>query len=170
MVGIGAMVICENILSLLKKSGLNFVIQETPFSAYVTIRKTFCKDFENSEVTKDIDNEENKVQLVKLETENNDLRNELEEGVTKYENLKNENQVLQERLENAEKEILKHFTESKLTEARLAQEASNLKQTNNICNDKISGFTSDISKKEKKIKSLETMITKSEHKNRNVTE
>ena len=36
--------LCENILKQIKSSGLNFVLQETPFSVYMTLRKTFCSD------------------------------------------------------------------------------------------------------------------------------
>ena len=36
---------CNTILSSLRKSGLNFIAQETPYSAYVTIRKKFCNGF-----------------------------------------------------------------------------------------------------------------------------
>ena len=39
---------CENILQTLKKSRLTFSVQETPFSAYVTIRKKFSQKPQNS--------------------------------------------------------------------------------------------------------------------------
>ena len=39
-----AEVVCENVLECLKSSNLNFLIQESPYSVYVTIRKRFLKN------------------------------------------------------------------------------------------------------------------------------
>ena len=39
-----AEVVCENVLECLKTSNLNFLIQESPYSVYVTIRKRFLKN------------------------------------------------------------------------------------------------------------------------------
>ena len=36
--------VCENVLECLKTSNLNFLIQESPYSVYVTIRKRFLKN------------------------------------------------------------------------------------------------------------------------------
>ena len=166
-----AMATCENVLSVLKNSGLNFIIQETPFSAYLTIRKKFCKDFKNNNtVVEDIQNEQIKKQVTKLENENGYLKNELEKTLIKVDTVVNENQVLQQRLKNAEKDMLKHFTDSKLSEARLAQEISGLKQTNKKSKEHISELSAEISKEEKKVKALEKTITKLEAKIRSVTE
>ena len=35
---------CGQILFSLKNSNLNYVVKETPYSAYITIRKKFIKD------------------------------------------------------------------------------------------------------------------------------
>ena len=163
MTSTGAMATCEQVLSILKKSGLNFIISETPFSAYLTIRKTFYKGFKHP-------TEKDKGDLKKLEIENINLKNELEETVLNFENLKQENLVLKQRLQNAEKEIIKQSTDSKLAEARLAQEVTSIKQTYKKCNEEISELTADISKDGKKIKSLEKIISKLEVKNKNITE
>ena len=37
---------CDKIINTLKISKLNFCVQETPFSAYITIRKTFSQNFD----------------------------------------------------------------------------------------------------------------------------
>ena len=34
---------CDSVISIIKKSGLNFKIEETPFSVSISIRKTFIK-------------------------------------------------------------------------------------------------------------------------------
>ena len=98
------------------------------------------------------------------------LKNELEKTLMKVDTVANENQVLQQRLKNAEKDMLKHFTDFKLSEARLALEISGLKQTNKKSNENISELSADISKEEKKVKALEKTNTKLEAKIRSVTE
>ena len=132
MESISAMATCENVLSVLKNSGLNFIIQDTPFSAYLTIRKKFCKDFRNNDiVVEDIENEQIKEQVTKLENENRYLKNELEKTFMKVDTVVNENQGLQQRLKNAEKDMLKHFTDSKLSTARLRRSKVYNKQIKN---------------------------------------
>ena len=34
---------CDMLIASLRESNLNFLVQETPFSAFITIRKTFCR-------------------------------------------------------------------------------------------------------------------------------
>ena len=72
---------CNTILSSLRTSGLNFIVQETPYSAYITIRKKFCNGFVvNSTISSNDDNLEQKIEEVKkLENANNYLKNKLEE-------------------------------------------------------------------------------------------
>ena len=43
--------VCEDLLSILKSSKLNYLVKETPYSAFVTIRKRFLKDTDISNVT-----------------------------------------------------------------------------------------------------------------------
>ena len=44
--------VCENLLNNVKSSNLNYIINETPYSSFITIRKSFTKDFrETSDVT-----------------------------------------------------------------------------------------------------------------------
>ena len=124
-----AMATCEKVLSTVKKSALNFIIQETPFSAYLTIRKTYCKDIKNLTVAEDNHDEQNKEKITKFEKENIYLKNELEEIRTKFEIVKKENKILHQSLADAEKDMLNQFTEAKLSEAKMAQEISSIKQT-----------------------------------------
>ena len=63
-----------------------------------------------------------------VEKENIFLRKELKETTTQFEIMKDENQVLQQKLADAEKEMLKRFTDAKLSEAKMAQEISSMKQ------------------------------------------
>ena len=43
--------VCEQLLSILKSSKLNYLVKETPSSVFVTIRKRFLKDTDISNVT-----------------------------------------------------------------------------------------------------------------------
>ena len=43
--------VCSKVLTVLKESNLNYLVNETPYSAFVTIRKTFVKQIESSEVS-----------------------------------------------------------------------------------------------------------------------
>ena len=165
-----AMATCENILSTVKKSGLNFIIQETPFSAHLTIRKTYCNYFQNPMVSEDNHNKQSNEKIAKLEKENIHLKKELQESAKKFEIMKNENQDLQQRLADAEKEMLKQFTDTKLSDAKMAQEISSMKQKSKKSNDKILELTLEVSKEEQKVKSLEKSIAKLEAKNKNKAE
>ena len=116
---------CGQVLFSLKASKLNYMVKETPFSAYVTIRKKFVKNFQTIEtsVENNSDNEENN-HVKKLErdnallqkkvkdilTENAHLRFDLEESEIKYNALKKDNATLEIRLEEA-------FVEAKRVES-----------------------------------------------------
>ena len=155
---------CTTVLSFLRKSGLNFIVQETPYSAYVTIRKKFCSGFvvtsAVSNNTKDI--EQKLVEVNNLENTNEYLKKELEETVELLENIKSEKEVLQKRLENAEKEVFNCFEDAKNTELKLLEEISDLKKINEEYEEKIS--ESDFYKS-KKANNLEKATVSLEKKN-----
>ena len=48
-----ASVMCNQVLRVVKESNLNYLVEETPYSAFVTIRKKFVKDIENADTLKD---------------------------------------------------------------------------------------------------------------------
>ena len=80
---IKAHTVCEQLLSILKSSKLNYLVKETPYSAFITIRKRFVKDIQDtSDVT-----------LVPGEDKNNDH------------NLKRENLVLKQRCKSLEVDV-----------------------------------------------------------------
>ena len=84
MADLKALESCTTILSSLRKSGLHFVVQETPFSAYITIRKKFHKGF----VSPSQNEEESDEKIIKLENEIKCLKNELEESIRVSETVK----------------------------------------------------------------------------------
>ena len=147
---------CEQVLSLLRKTGLNFVSQETPYSVYLTIRKKFAKDFQNPTLYCNEENSEKKI--YKLENENVCLRNDLEKNVHEFEKVKNENSILETKLESAEREI-KSLTDAKQIECKRSQDFSA----------KMSELKKNISNEEEKVKILEKNILELETKNRNLT-
>ena len=77
---------CGQILFGLKNSNLNYVVKETPYSAYITIRKKFIKDvgenvLNNSKDFKTVD-------IIKeLKEENGNLKQENASQVIEFEEL-----------------------------------------------------------------------------------
>ena len=145
---------CEQILSLLRKTGLNFVSQETPYSTYLTIRKKFIKGLQNPT----FNGENNEKRMNKLEDENICLRNKLEKNVHEFEKVKNENNILQTKLESDEREF-KNLIDAKQIECKRSQDVSG----------KMSELKKNISNEEKKVKTLEKTIIELETLNRNLT-
>ena len=112
---------CEQILFCLKKSNLNYVIKETPFSANVTIRKKFINSANinalrnesktNIEIMENVKKLENINQ--ELQMKNKGLLSELGhlriEFEIKYKNLENERSSFEKQLDDAvdQNEILK---------------------------------------------------------------
>ena len=37
--------VCENLINDVKASNLNYLVNETPYSAFITIRKRFTKEY-----------------------------------------------------------------------------------------------------------------------------
>ena len=111
---------CGQILFSLKTSNLNYMVNETPFSAYVTIRKKFVKNYQTVETVIDnapkTNNEESLRRLKKendllqkkvkgILTENAQLKFDLEEFEIKFNAMEKENTVLEIKLDEAEVKI-----------------------------------------------------------------
>ena len=169
MADVKAQETCSSVLSSLRRSGLKFVIHETPFSAYITIRKKFLNGFVRFTV-KDNDDFMEQKKVTKLDDENAYIKNELKEALQVIDSLRNEKDAIQIRLENSEKEMVKHFADAKLRESKLSEEISNLKQMNKKCHDNISELKLNLSKEEKRANCLEKAKTKLESKNDNLVE
>ena len=97
---------CGQILFSLKNSRLNYIVQETPYSAFITIRKKFIKEVsENVGNVSEIDKPTK--EIVELKDKNNTLEKKLglvtfdfEEIEVKYEALAKENERLEEQIDN----------------------------------------------------------------------
>ena len=73
-----AKISCDLVLKHLKSSNLNFFLQETPFSAYITIRKSFIKDSSSAIPESNTESAEalnNKIKV--LQAENVSLKTDL---------------------------------------------------------------------------------------------
>ena len=68
---------CDFLLYSVRNSGLNFTSQETPFSIFLTLRKSFVKSFQPQ-----IKSEENKLFVKNLKAENlEEVNKKLEEAL-----------------------------------------------------------------------------------------
>ena len=110
---------CDMVIETMRNSQLNFVLQETPYSAFITIRKSFCKGATN--LTR-IQNKtaETHPYIEELKNENDQLQNDLKEKESELVSSRKESAILQSRLRNADTEMLKHFDDSKLSNSKLS--------------------------------------------------
>ena len=108
---------CNQVLRVVKESNLNYLLKETPYSAYVTIRKTFVRDNVEDEALKDTtDNlalsdialrQENiflKQKFNGLESEKAQLNIDIEELVIKLEDMTVKNDCLNKKIDLLESE------------------------------------------------------------------
>ena len=89
---------------------MDFYLQETPYSVYITIRKKFIKTFQHSKYLDVVDDSS---EIENLKVENEKLRNEIIERKGETESSKDKALILQNRLEKAEKDLLKYSEEEK---------------------------------------------------------
>ena len=137
---------------------LNFLVQETPYSAYVTIRKKFSRGFQDSSCQK----------IKALESRNHSLQNECAALVDEIGSTRSNNLLLQNRLTKAEQDMIKHYEDTKLCKSKLLDEIATLKSLQNKNSDIISKQKLEISKEEKKTKALEKNVKCLEIKNDNL--
>ena len=124
---------CANILDTLRSSGLTYTLNETPYSAYLTVRKKFIKEFtptqstQNSQTT--IEQNNNVVDISKYEDVLAKLHDEISNHIATKHELSEREEELAKSVDannwNIEDSRMQHFrqveTISKLT-AELAQE------------------------------------------------
>ena len=139
---------CDMLISSIRDSNLNFFVQETPFSAFINIRKTFCKggtmNYKNL-VHKDKQHE-------KLKQENKLLKEKLEEKNVQLEASKEDMRALQSRLEKAENELFENVQNKKTSETKQGDEILKFKSV--ISSLKLEGVEADKALKVKKKSSI----------------
>jgi hypothetical protein len=140
---------CGQILFFLKMSKLNYVVKETPYSAYVTIRKKFIQSSEglpepiavktNVEEVEKVKHELNILRVKNIELERRIALAviDLEEGETRYKALERENAKQDDTIEEAYEKnraliCKKETIEKELTDLKV-DFAYISKQKENIC-------------------------------------
>ena len=139
---------CNFLLKSIRSSGLNFSFQETPFSMYVTIRKSFIQ----SKSTKSSSPDEKPVQ------HNDSVESELDKIKAKYDKLLNEQKSLQKANEN-----IKSDFEEAINECEANNEVIGNLQKLNADQSEIIGNL------KYKISNLQVEKTNLETKNKNVS-
>ena len=108
---------CDSILDSVRSSPLNYSVQETAFSLYVTIRKSTRKNFKMSSSQQNypcenISQNANELDFLKsrcqlVENRNEALKSQLEEAVVEVEEKQNYIEHLETKLNAEEKELEK---------------------------------------------------------------
>ena len=136
---------CDLILKQVRSSSLNFAIQETPFSVYLTLRKSFCQPPRKvSTPDKPSNIVESELSSKKLKTELETLRKELKVLKTKSDHLEEANDELSRQLEE---EVI----ESERLKSELTLKAENLQ----IFDEKLEKLEEKHLKSCEEVKSLE---------------
>ena len=149
-------------MALLRGSGLNYLVQETPYSAFITIRKSFCREpkkFQNNTINEVIDE--------KLKLENDELKTMLEDKDFQLMSLKEEVEILQTRLDNAEKDRLNNIKNAKAAQDKHEEDIANLLSEKKKSNELMATFKSKNSDAFKVLKANEKTIYNLEKENEN---
>ena len=140
------------IISSVKKSNLNFYLQESPFSLHINIRKTFVKNkdghllYPSSNDTSD-DTIEQKLNIKKLKKEKSDIFTKLEDAMA-------ENLAAKKELKKLEKE--NEALKKKNNELQVNIET--LKSVKNTVNKNMKSREKEIASLEAKNKDLEEKL------------
>ena len=88
---------CYKVINAIRSSHLDFHLQETPYSVFVTIRKKFIKTFQHSKCLDVVDSSV----IENLKVENENLRTEIIKKKAETESNKDKAFILQNRLEKS---------------------------------------------------------------------
>ena len=152
---------CSRILAEIRSSNLHYLVQESPFSMYLTLRKKFTKKSTKSDQKvqtspSEIQNLEDKVN--KLRDEKNSLEELLKQTELECEASKDVVKLFEEKLEKAESEFLKQCTNFKEIKDDNVSETKLLKVTVKNANEEIKKLKKDLSEANKVIKTNEKNI------------
>ena len=160
---------CEALMLSIKKSQLDFLIQETPFSSFVTIRKKFHKGYDRScpKIPED-DNAHNETELDKLKRENALLKEAMVDKEAQFQAVRAESTKLNDKLEKTEKEMFRYCENTSTKHAKFSEEIATLKSQLKEKSDVIAVLKADEVKAVKTIKSLGKNAQNLENKNKNL--
>ena len=113
-----AKITCEFLLKQLKSTNLNFILQETPYSVYLTIRKSFIKNLNtnNPSQTFNVSEETLNKKIADLEAENWLLKSNIFGHRSEMTNSEQTIIKLEEKIKTAEIETIKNIQETKKVE------------------------------------------------------
>ena len=148
---------CEILLNNLRKSNLTFVLQETPYSLYLTIRKKFIKKFAEPSLTEN--------RKTEASNENETLKAELVQAKLTCKKLKETNKVLENKIKSTEVELVtirekqKKALDVKQDEIKVLKDViKNSNTEKSSIRDELSQSKKVVKKKEKEIYSLERKV------------
>ena len=152
-------------MSTVRESSLNFSIQETPYSLYICIRKSFSKPSEISKVDIEDNTEADKHEETRIKNESDTLRNELK-------SLQSDNFVLKNDFEEAIDECAEHLQtikhlELKVTSTgdnceKLVEELKHVNETLEVMKSEKSALENRLDVAERKLKSSNKVIKEKE--------
>ena len=179
----------NKIIRQIQSSNLNYQLQISPFSAYISVRKTFAKDRSGNLLLPKTISSVPSVSMDNFDAKNSQLENDLTSLRFKYEEavddcakayqniktledqlkLKNEESVLlRTKLEKAEKEISKTYSDNKDRTVKLSNEIAMLKLCVKEESENVLKHKSDANKANRDLKSMEKNIHDLEKKNKNI--
>ena len=138
--------VCENLLLQVKNSQLNFHLSETPYSINLSLRKRFLKESTRSKAL-DLSLAIPDAALYK---ENETLKTLLEEKETEIEAFKGTINIIENKVEHAEAEVLTHFKELQNLKKKFEKE----KEENALLKEVIKNHSEEMSKSHIEIKSM----------------
>lgn len=134
---------CVNILTAVRKSNLHFMIQESPYSLYVTLRKTFSKDVTQTQAQNTLPFESENVQA-QLDKKDDELAYALD--IIKQ---------LEHKRESCETELIKESNKFKASKDKLSDEIKMLKDSIKKSNVEEDSLKKNLSENQKVVKSTE---------------
>ena len=151
---------CENLLQALRRSNLNFIINESPYSAQICIRKRFLRETQRIPYP----------QTSVAENSDFNLKEKLEKCEAEREILKSESSILQEKLAKAEADLYKISNKANENRENLLGEIKTFK--NAVCksNEDTAKLRSEVSSAKKSNKLKEKEIYNLSRKNENLEE
>ena len=146
---------CDNILGEIRASNLDFLIQESPYSIYITIRKKFIKDA--PQISNIFEPQVSSDFLL--------LQNNLQKKTGELNEARDNIKILEDKVQNCEAEPMKESNKFNEKREEMADEIKLLKNAIKTCNtnteeagqkDSLNGLRKSLKSKEKEIYNLKT--------------
>ena len=103
---------CDKIIQEIRSSKLNFVISESPYSAQISLRKRFLKEYKSQQSFSKLSVSQDELAGLKLENQN--LNRSLVETEAKALEFQTTIKILEKKLDKCENEAMRGFENSKI--------------------------------------------------------